>query len=65
MNWISGDGKVYSWGRGTFGRLGNASEVDQVIPTKIDFDVNKILAISAGAYHSIALAGIIYVISVC
>nr|GEZ68102.1 hypothetical protein [Tanacetum cinerariifolium] len=53
---LTGDGKVYSWGRGTFGRLGNASEVDQLIPTKIDFHVNKILAISAGAYHSIALA---------
>ncbi|GKC09348.1 ultraviolet-B receptor UVR8 [Tanacetum coccineum] len=53
---LTGDGKVYSWGRGTFGRLGNASEVDQLIPTKIHFHVNKILAISAGAYHTIALA---------
>ncbi|KAI3717639.1 hypothetical protein L1987_69387 [Smallanthus sonchifolius] len=56
---LTGDGKVYSWGRGTFGRLGNGSEIDQHFPVKIEFnstDKVKILGISAGAYHSIALA---------
>lgn len=57
------DGDVYSWGRGTFGRLGNGSEVDQFFPVKIEFSLTdkrdkvKIVGISAGAYHSLALAG--------
>ncbi|KAI3825467.1 hypothetical protein L1987_06956 [Smallanthus sonchifolius] len=56
---LTGDGKVYSWGRGTFGRLGNGSEADQHFLVKIEFnstDKVKIVGISAGAYHSIALA---------
>lgn len=51
-----GDGSVYSWGRGTFGRLGNASEIDQRFPVKINLNL-KIVSISAGAYHTLALAG--------
>ncbi|XP_076895194.1 ultraviolet-B receptor UVR8-like [Bidens hawaiensis] len=55
---LTADGMVYSWGRGTFGRLGNASEIDQHFPIKIHFNNNniKIIGISAGAYHSLALA---------
>ncbi|KAJ9546768.1 hypothetical protein OSB04_019311 [Centaurea solstitialis] len=56
---LTGDGDVYSWGRGTFGRLGNGSEVDQYFPVKIEFNLRdkvKIVGISAGAYHSLALA---------
>ncbi|KAK1408004.1 hypothetical protein QVD17_39633 [Tagetes erecta] len=53
---LTGDGKVYSWGRGTFGRLGTGSETDQHAPLNIQFNSTKIVAISAGAYHSLALA---------
>lgn len=56
---LSGDGNVYSWGRGTFGRLGCGSESDQLLPTRIRFfQENKlrIVGIAAGAYHSLALA---------
>lgn len=65
---LSGDGSVYSWGRGTFGRLGTGSEADQHYPVRLNFfasstdgratdDKNiKIVGIAAGAYHSLALS---------
>ncbi|KAK6163599.1 hypothetical protein DH2020_000463 [Rehmannia glutinosa] len=61
-----GDGKVYSWGRGTFGRLGTGSEEDRHLPVRVSFfgsddereDELKIVGIAAGAYHSLALAGL-------
>ncbi|KAK9683770.1 hypothetical protein RND81_10G163300 [Saponaria officinalis] len=61
---LSGDGKVYSWGRGMFGRLGNGSESDETMPVPIKLessgpvmekDVNFV-AVAAGAYHSLALS---------
>lgn len=63
-----GDGSVYSWGRGTFGRLGTGSELDQLFPAKVKFDSMdkrtevKIVGVSAGAYHSLALSGKFYVL---
>lgn len=60
---------MYSWGRGTFGRLGTGSEDDQLFPVPLDFFDSvsnggavgenrlKIMGIAAGAYHSLALAG--------
>ncbi|KAI3706798.1 hypothetical protein L6452_24771 [Arctium lappa] len=59
---LTGDGSVYSWGRGTFGRLGTGSELDQLFPAKIEFNSTdrrervKIVGVSAGAYHSLALS---------
>lgn len=61
----AGDGKVYSWGRGTFGRLGTGSEEDRNSPVRVRFfgsddereDTLKIVDIAAGAYHSLALSG--------
>ncbi|XP_071692913.1 ultraviolet-B receptor UVR8-like isoform X2 [Rutidosis leptorrhynchoides] len=52
---LTGDGDVYSWGRGTFGRLGNGSEVDHHFPLKIELG-KKIVGLAAGAYHSLALS---------
>lgn len=60
-----GDGKVYSWGRGTFGRLGTGSEEDRHMPVRVRFfgsDEEReeklvIVGVAAGAYHSLALAG--------
>lgn len=56
------NGDVYSWGRGTFGRLGTGSEADHLFPVRISFDSDaekrvKIVAIAAGAYHSLAVSG--------
>lgn len=62
---LTGDGKVYSWGRGTLGRLGTGSEEDRHFPVRVTFfgpddereEKLKIVAVAAGSYHSLALAG--------
>lgn len=56
---------MYSWGRGTFGRLGTGSEEDQNMPVRVRFfgsdeereEKFEIVGVAAGAYHSLALAG--------
>ncbi|QCE16060.1 E3 ubiquitin-protein ligase HERC4 [Vigna unguiculata] len=62
---LTGDGGVYSWGRGMFGRIGNGSEKDELFPVQLNFgnanpngtqDNVKIVGIAAGAYHSLALS---------
>ncbi|XAR70849.1 hypothetical protein NMG60_11027880 [Bertholletia excelsa] len=63
---LTGDGKVYAWGRGTFGRIGNGLEADALFPVSVDFDSAarwsqegkrlKFVEVAAGAYHSLALA---------
>ena len=57
---IAGDGCVYSWGRGMFGRLGNGSESDELFPVRVKFQNSelKFIAVAAGSYHSLALAGL-------
>lgn len=49
-----------------FGRLGTGSEADELIPTRVKFELDKnggeigevkIVGIAAGSYHSLALAG--------
>ncbi|KAH7296673.1 hypothetical protein KP509_26G033600 [Ceratopteris richardii] len=68
---LTGDGKVFAWGKGLFGRLGNGSTSDQLIPAKVELDLHmrtssaetydhepvpvKIVSIAAGSYHSLAL----------
>ncbi|KAL9376393.1 hypothetical protein Peur_030513 [Populus x canadensis] len=58
---LTGDGRVYSWGKGMFGRLGTGSEVDELFPVQVKCEtcVEKRLnfvGVAAGAYHSLALA---------
>ncbi|KAL2940126.1 Ultraviolet-B receptor UVR8 [Bienertia sinuspersici] len=61
---LSEDGKVYSWGRGAFGRLGNGSESDENLPVSIKLENGdsqnekplNFVGVAAGAYHSLALA---------
>ncbi|XP_041019282.1 ultraviolet-B receptor UVR8 isoform X1 [Juglans microcarpa x Juglans regia] len=61
---LTGDGSVYSWGRGMFGRLGTGSEADEPIPVRVNFDCAgrsteerlRFVGVAAGAYHSLALA---------
>lgn len=62
MWWVlaAGDGRVFSWGRGMFGRLGNGSESDELFPVRVNFGDSeqlKFVGVAAGAYHSLALAG--------
>ncbi|KAI5000184.1 hypothetical protein ZWY2020_004773 [Hordeum vulgare] len=61
---LTGDGEVYSWGRGTFGRLGTGREADVHVPTAVLPAVAagaagrprpRFVAVAAGAYHSLAL----------
>lgn len=61
---LTGDGCVYSWGRGMFGRLGTGSEADELFPVPVRFETHgeskeerlKFVGVAAGAYHSLALA---------
>ncbi|MCD9645111.1 hypothetical protein HAX54_033787 [Datura stramonium] len=61
---LTANGDVYSWGRGTFGRLGTGSEADHLFPVRINFSPAdsdgdkrvKIVGIAAGAYHSLAVS---------
>lgn len=59
---VAGVGVVYSWGRGTFGRLGTASEADELVPARINFQnfELKVVAVAAGTYHSLALSGYLF-----
>ncbi|KAK9131009.1 hypothetical protein Sjap_011496 [Stephania japonica] len=60
---LAGDGRVFSWGRGTLGRLGTGSEEDKILPELVTFDSSKrtekprFVQVAAGAYHSLALQG--------
>lgn len=61
---LTGDGRVYSWGRGTFGRLGTGKEADELFPVQVEFGPSskseneslKFVGIASGAYHNLALA---------
>ena len=53
---LTADGAVWSWGEGNFGRLGHGDQQDQLQPKKIEaFAGQRVVAVSAGAYHSLAL----------
>jgi alpha-tubulin suppressor-like RCC1 family protein len=54
---LSESGKVYAWGSNTFGQIGNeSSEKFQSKPLKNNkLDEHRIIAISCGRYHSLAL----------
>lgn len=55
---MSENGRVYSWGIGTNGRLGHGDEMNRNVPTLISaasFDSIQITAIAANGMHSLAL----------
>ncbi|KAE8712502.1 nuclear pore complex protein Nup85-like [Hibiscus syriacus] len=58
----AGDRYVYSWSRGMFGRLGTGSESDELFPVRVKFQESelKFIAVAAGAYYNLALAGSVY-----
>ena len=53
---LSADGNVWSWGFGGRGRLGHGDEQVQLLPKKVEaLAGQRVVAVAAGAYHSIAL----------
>ena len=53
---LAADGSVWSWGLGDYGQLGHGDQQEQLLPEKIEAFVGKrVVAISAGAAHSLAL----------
>lgn len=65
---LAADGTVFAWGENAYGRLGDNTTTDRLIPIKVlmgaysgttylgDNPSNKIIAIAAGRYSSTALA---------
>ena len=57
---LASDGKVYTWGRNQFGQLGNNSKTGSSVPVAVvatgALNGKTVTSISAGTYHSLALA---------
>merc|ERR1712086_775723 len=52
---LTGDGALWSWGRGGFGRLGHGDEQNQLLPKKVEaFAGQRVVAVSGGTAHSLA-----------
>jgi len=55
---ITADGSVWSWGDGANGQLGHGDEQRQLLPKKVEaFAGRRVVAVSAGVYHSLATTG--------
>jgi len=53
---LTADGVVWSWGWGGLGRLGHSDGQTQLLPKKVEaFADQRVVAVSAGGYHSLAL----------
>ena len=53
---ITADGAVWSWGRGVSGKLGHGDQQNQLLPKKVEaLAGQRVVAVSAGGGHSIAL----------
>ena len=53
---LATDGSVWSWGNGADGRLGHGDTQNQQLPKKVEaFAGQRVVAVSAGARHCIAL----------
>ena len=53
---ITADGAVWSWGYGYHGQLGHGDTQRQLLPKKIEaFTGQRVVAVSAGANHSLAI----------
>ncbi|NTU69716.1 hypothetical protein HGB13_02755 [bacterium] len=51
---IKADGTVYAWGQNLAGQLGDGTDVNKSIPTKV-LTLSSVISISAGAWHSAAV----------
>jgi len=53
---ITADGAVWSWGDGIYGKLGHGDEQIQQLPRKVEaLAGQRVVAVSAGSAHSLAL----------
>ena len=53
---LTADGSVWSWGSAGYGQLGHGDQQEQQLPKKIEaFAGQRVVAVSAGAYHSLAI----------
>ena len=53
---ITADGSVWSWGGGSFGKLGHGDAQNQLLPKKVEaFADQRVVAVSAGELHSLAI----------
>jgi len=51
-------GKVFSWGEGKFGRLGHASEANELLPRMVEdenLSTTRIIQIACGGFHTAAI----------
>ncbi len=54
---LSATGRVYAWGAGGYGQLGNGSTTDSNVPVEVGLLTSmRIVAIAAGGAHSLALS---------
>jgi len=55
---LTADSAVWSWGWGAYGQLGHGDEQNQLLPKKVEaFADQRVVAVSAGVYHRLALTG--------
>ena len=52
---ITADGALWSWGWGGQGQLGHGDRQHQPLPKKIEVLAQRVVAVSAGSSHSLAL----------
>jgi len=53
---LTADGAVWSWGGGRDGQLGHGDQQNQLLPKKVEaFSGQRVVAVSAGELHSLAL----------
>jgi len=53
---ITADGAVWSWGGGSYGKLGHGDSQEQLLPKKIEaFAGQRVVGVSAGGSHSLAI----------
>ena len=54
---LTADSSVWSWGWGALGQLGHGDTQRQLLPNKLEaFAGRRVVAVSAGELHSLALA---------
>ena len=53
---VTTDGVIYTWGNGSFGRLGYVDILKQTVPRQVDeLKTHKIVKLSLGYYHAAAI----------
>lgn len=52
---VTSEGGLYTWGSGSFGKLGHGEPEDESTPRPVALDAKKVTAVACGYAHSIAL----------